>query len=221
MRQEGPIADIQRRRHPDLFDRCPAGYCGAISREGMKVLFGMALRQTTGFVESLWLLTGLDWVVPDFSTLSRRRKTLAVNIRYCGSKGPLHLLIPSRDIALRCPAGQWTVRASRSRVKASGMHASPSHACRHVLPGSAWPQTARLAHTTRADVTTPLLTAVRPQSFRHARLPSRGSHAPLAPSPGTTRSAHRSIWAGRSGGTAAAIIAGAASRQALSGSCCA
>ena len=38
----------------------------------MKVLFGMALRQTAGFVESLLRLVGLDWTVPDFSTLSRR-----------------------------------------------------------------------------------------------------------------------------------------------------
>ena len=53
----------------------------------MKVLFGMALRQTTGFVESLLRLVGLDWTVPDFSTLSRRQKTLAVNIPYRGSKG--------------------------------------------------------------------------------------------------------------------------------------
>jgi hypothetical protein len=37
----------------------------------MKVLFGLALRQTTGFVESLLRLIGLDWDVPDFSTLSR------------------------------------------------------------------------------------------------------------------------------------------------------
>ncbi|MCA3487628.1 MAG: transposase, partial [Rhodobacter sp.] len=42
----------------------------------MKVLFGMALRQTTGFVESLLRLIGPDWAVPDFSTLSRRHKTL-------------------------------------------------------------------------------------------------------------------------------------------------
>ncbi len=41
----------------------------------MKVLFGMALRHTTGFVESLLRLIGLDWAVPDFSTLSRRQKT--------------------------------------------------------------------------------------------------------------------------------------------------
>jgi len=69
-----------------------------MSREGLKVLSGMALRQTTGFVESLLHLIGLNWVVPDFSTLSRRQKTLAVNIPCRGSNGPLHLLIPSRDI---------------------------------------------------------------------------------------------------------------------------
>ena len=61
----------------------------------MKVLFGMALRQTTGFVESLLHLVGLDWAVPDFSTLSRRQKTLAVIIPFRGSQGPLHLLIAS------------------------------------------------------------------------------------------------------------------------------
>jgi hypothetical protein len=33
--------------------------------------------------------------VPDFSTICRRQRTLAVNIPYRGSKGPLHLLIPS------------------------------------------------------------------------------------------------------------------------------
>ncbi len=35
----------------------------------LKVLFGLPLRQTTGFVESLLKLVGLDWAVPDFSTL--------------------------------------------------------------------------------------------------------------------------------------------------------
>jgi hypothetical protein len=35
----------------------------------MKLLFRMALKQTTGFVESLLRLVGLDWTVPDFSTL--------------------------------------------------------------------------------------------------------------------------------------------------------
>lgn len=38
----------------------------------MKVLFGMALQRTTWVVESLLRHVGLDWSVPDFSTLSRR-----------------------------------------------------------------------------------------------------------------------------------------------------
>jgi hypothetical protein len=59
----------------------------------MKVLFAMALRQTTGFVESLLRLIGVDWDVPDFSTRSRRQKTLKVNIPYRGLDGPLHLLV--------------------------------------------------------------------------------------------------------------------------------
>jgi len=74
----------------------------------MKVLFGMALRQTTGFVESSLRLVGLDWTVPDFSTLSRRQKTLAVNIPYRGSQGPLHLLIPSCLMNWVAPVRDWS-----------------------------------------------------------------------------------------------------------------
>jgi hypothetical protein len=75
----------------------------------MKVLFGMALRQTTGFVESLLRLVGLDWDVPDFSTLSRRQKTLAVNIPHRGSQGPLHLLIDSTGVKVE-GEGAWNAR---------------------------------------------------------------------------------------------------------------
>lgn len=53
----------------------------------MKVLFGMALRQTTGFVESLLRLIDLNGAVPNFSTLSRRQKTLQVNIPPGGHRG--------------------------------------------------------------------------------------------------------------------------------------
>ncbi len=73
----------------------------------MKVLFGMALRQTAGVVESLLRLIGLDWAVPDFSTLSRRRKPLKVNIPSRGSDGPLHLLVYSTGIKVE---GEWNAR---------------------------------------------------------------------------------------------------------------
>ena len=44
----------------------------------LRALFGLQLRQTTGLVASLLKLAGLDWSVPDYSTLSRRQKHLAV-----------------------------------------------------------------------------------------------------------------------------------------------
>ncbi len=75
----------------------------------MKVLFGMALRQVTGFVGSLLRLIGLDWSVPNYSTLCRRQKTLAVNIPYRGSNGPLHLLIDSTGIKAE-GEGEWNAR---------------------------------------------------------------------------------------------------------------
>jgi len=75
----------------------------------MKVLFGVALRQATGFVESLLRLSGLDWAVPNFSTLSRRQNTLQVNIPYRGSQGPLHLLIDSTGIKVE-GEGEWNAR---------------------------------------------------------------------------------------------------------------
>lgn len=81
----------------------------------MKVLFGMALRQTTGFVESLLRLIGLDWAEPDLSTLSRRQKTLKVNIAYRGSHGPFHLLVDSTGIKVE-GARRWSPCEARGRV---------------------------------------------------------------------------------------------------------
>ncbi len=78
----------------------------------MKVLSGMALGQTTGFVESLPKRIGLDRAVPDVSTLSRRQKTLAVTIPYRGSRGPVHLRIDSTGLKVEAE-GAWTARKHR------------------------------------------------------------------------------------------------------------
>lgn len=64
----------------------------------LKALIGMPLRQTTGFVQSLLRLVGLDWAAPDFGTLYQRQQTLNVSLPYCGSTGPLNLLIDSTGI---------------------------------------------------------------------------------------------------------------------------
>lgn len=74
-----------------------------------KVLFGLPLRQTTGVVESLLRLVGLDWAVPHFSTLSRRQKTLNVSLPYRGATGPLNLPIDSTGIKSE-GEGEWNAR---------------------------------------------------------------------------------------------------------------
>ena len=105
----------------------------------MKVLFGRAPRQTTGFVESLLRLVGLDWSVPDFSTLSRRRKTLPINLPYRGSKGPLNLLIPSRALL-------------RNTLPGNGQHWNQGPRRRRMARAQArWAQTARLAQDPSRD----------------------------------------------------------------------
>lgn len=75
----------------------------------LKVLFGLPLRQTTGFVQSLLQLIGLDWVVPNFSTLCRRQRTLNVSLPYRGGTGLLNLLIDSTGIKAE-GEGEWNAR---------------------------------------------------------------------------------------------------------------
>ena len=67
---------------------------------------------------SLLKLADLDWLVPDFSTLCRRQKTLAVQLPYQGSGGPLHLLVDGTGIKVR-GIGAWHARkhgGARRRV---------------------------------------------------------------------------------------------------------
>ncbi|MBA1142756.1 transposase [Mesorhizobium neociceri] len=58
----------------------------------MGSLHKMALRQTEGFVRSVIELMRLDLTVPDHTTLSRRRRTVAVTDFRWPRKGRLTLL---------------------------------------------------------------------------------------------------------------------------------
>jgi len=75
----------------------------------IKVLFGLPLRQTTGMVASILRLAGLDWPVPDFSTLSRRQKTLTIQISNRRASGPLNLLVDSTGIKF-LGDGEWLAK---------------------------------------------------------------------------------------------------------------
>ena len=60
-------------------------------------------------VASLLKMAGLDWAVPDYTTLCRRQKRLAVQIPYRRADGPLNLLIDSTGIKF-LGDGEWQAR---------------------------------------------------------------------------------------------------------------
>ncbi len=72
----------------------------------IKGLFNLALRQAMGMAQSLLKLAGLDWAVPDFSTVSRRQKHLTVAIAANTTTTGLHLLVDGTDIKM-LGEGEW------------------------------------------------------------------------------------------------------------------
>lgn len=93
-----------RMGRPPVFSDAAIQFCLMV-----KVLFGLPLRQTTGMVSSILQMTGLDWPVPDFSTLSRRQKTITVEISSRRTAGPLNLLVDSTGIKF-LGDGEWLAR---------------------------------------------------------------------------------------------------------------
>lgn len=94
------IATGKRGRTPTFSDAA-IQFCLTI-----KGLFGLALRQAMGMVESLLKLAGLPWQVPDYSTVCRRQKTLKVRIPYRPAAQGLHLLVDSTGLKMM-GEGEW------------------------------------------------------------------------------------------------------------------
>lgn len=93
-----------RAGRPPVLSNAAIQFCLSI-----KVLFKLPLRQTAGMVARLLRLAGLDWPVPDHSTLCRRQKTLKVQIPYRRAGGPLNLLVDSTGIKFPGDGG-WQAR---------------------------------------------------------------------------------------------------------------
>jgi hypothetical protein len=90
-----------KRGRPQRFSDAAIQFCLSL-----KGLFGLALRQSLGLVESLLRLAGLDWDVPDFSTVCRRQKNLQVRLPYRPSSSALNLLVDSTGIKF-LGEGEW------------------------------------------------------------------------------------------------------------------
>lgn len=93
-----------KRGRPETFSDAAVQVCLTL-----KVLFGLPLRQTVGLVESLVRMAGLDWPVPDYSTLCRRQARIGVQVPYRRSGKPLNLLVDSTGIKFRGD-GEWLAR---------------------------------------------------------------------------------------------------------------
>src|SRR3954451_7483865 len=89
----------------------------------LRVVFGLALRQTEGLIGSVMRLLGLDLPVPDHTTLSRRAATLEVPRPRSSSSPnagrsaePMHLLVDSTGLKL-CGPGEWLIEKHGTKTR--------------------------------------------------------------------------------------------------------
>ncbi|MBK4733394.1 transposase [Noviherbaspirillum pedocola] len=75
----------------------------------IKGLFDLPLRQAMDLTEKLLYRMGLNWAVPDFSTVSRRRKQLREVVGYGISRKGWHLLVDDYGIQIMS-VGEWKIR---------------------------------------------------------------------------------------------------------------
>jgi hypothetical protein len=87
----------------------------------MGMVFDLALRQTERLIGSVIGLLGLDLAVPDYSTLSRRAKTLEVPPLRRSGTGPLHMLVDSTGLKLG-GAGEWLVEKHGMSRRTPGLN---------------------------------------------------------------------------------------------------
>ena len=72
----------------------------------MRLVFHLPLRQSEGFLGSIFKLMGVDLAVPDHTTLSRRSASLDVSLTRSQGKGPIDLIIDSSGLAV-VGEGEW------------------------------------------------------------------------------------------------------------------
>ena len=72
----------------------------------LRLVFGLPLRQTEGFVRSVLALMGTDLDAPDHTTLSRRSQQLAVMLRRIPATDPIHLIVDSTGLSI-VGQGAW------------------------------------------------------------------------------------------------------------------
>jgi IS5 family transposase len=75
----------------------------------LQEIYHLPLRQTEGFLRSIFELLKLDLSVPDYSTLCRRRAALEIELPTRRRDEPLHVVVDSTGIKV-FGEGEWKVR---------------------------------------------------------------------------------------------------------------
>ncbi len=79
----------------------------------LKSVFGLASRQTEGFLESLFTVMGIDLAVPDHTTLSRRLGKLSVELPVVPKAKAVHVVVDSTGVKVY-GEGEWKVRQHKA-----------------------------------------------------------------------------------------------------------
>ena len=82
----------------------------------LRLLFHLPLRQTEGFLTSIFGIMGLDLSVPDHTTLSRRGQSLALSLRRVPTGNRLHLVVDSTGLSM-VGEGEWAAAKHGGRGK--------------------------------------------------------------------------------------------------------
>jgi IS5 family transposase len=75
----------------------------------LQEIYHLGLRQTQGLMKSIGAVLHLTVAIPDYSTLSRRRATLAVALPRTRTKEALHVVVDSTGVKV-FGEGEWKVR---------------------------------------------------------------------------------------------------------------
>ena len=90
---------------------CPRTYSATaiLTMAMLSEVYGLPLRATRGLLRSIFELLGVSLSVPCYTTLSRRRQSLAVALPRRQKSEPLHLVVDSTGVKVY-GEGEWKVR---------------------------------------------------------------------------------------------------------------
>jgi IS5 family transposase len=103
--QTWPAAEAERPRgHPRTYTDT-----AIVTMATLQEIYQLGLRQTQGLMESIGHLLQLEVSIPDYTTLRRRRATLAIALPRTRSTEALHVVVDSTGVKV-FGEGEWKVR---------------------------------------------------------------------------------------------------------------